>query len=53
MPRAPPTSRAVSLTAEATPCLDGGSELTMAVVAGVMARPMPTETIIIPAKKCQ
>ena len=36
-----PISRVVSLTAEATPCLAVGSELTMALVAGVMARPMP------------
>src|SRR5207244_2851342 len=42
MPRAVPISRVVSLTALATPCLAAGSELTMALVAGVMARPMPT-----------
>src|SRR4029450_8871794 len=34
-------SRAVSLTAEATPCLLGGSEAVMAVVAGVPARAIP------------
>ena len=41
MPSAVPISRVVSLTALATPCFAVGSELTIAFVAGVMARPMP------------
>ncbi len=41
MPNALPSSRAVSLTADATPCLAIDSEAVMAVVEGVPARPMP------------
>ena len=46
MPRAVPISRVVSLTALATPCFAVGSELTIAFVAGVMARPMPAPSRI-------
>ena len=36
-----PNSRETSFTAEATPCLAGGSEETIAVVAGVPASAIP------------
>ena len=41
MPKALPSSREVSLTAEATPCLLSGSDSVMAVVEGVPASAMP------------
>ena len=41
MPRAPPTSRVVSLTAEPTPALAGGTALMMLPVAGAAVRLMP------------
>ena len=48
MPRALPSSRAVSLTAEATPCLLSGSDSVIAVVAGVPASAMPAANSTIP-----
>ena len=42
MPRAPPTSRVVSLTAEPTPALDSGTDEMMALVAGAVVQAMPT-----------
>ena len=36
MPTAPPSSRTVSLSAEATPCFSGGSDSVIAVVDGLM-----------------
>ena len=42
MPTAPPSSRTVSLSAEATPCFSTGSDSVIAVVDGLMKRPMPT-----------
>ena len=41
MPSAAPTSRVVSLTAEATPCLSSGTELMIAEVVGAVHNPMP------------
>jgi hypothetical protein len=40
-PRAPPTWRVVSFTAEPTPALPSGSEPMTESVAGAMVRPMP------------
>ena len=40
-PSAPPNSRVVSLTAEPTPALAGGSEARMESVAGPVARAIP------------
>ena len=45
MPNAEPSSRAVSFTADATPCLARGSEPTMAFVAGVIASAVPPPMI--------
>ena len=42
-PRAPPTWRVVSLTAEPTPAFSRGSEPITLSVAGAMVRPMPTD----------
>ena len=50
-PNAAPSSRAVSFTAEATPCLDGGSEATMAFVAGVMARAAPAPMMSVATRR--
>jgi hypothetical protein len=41
-PRAPPTWRVVSLTADPTPALARGSEPMIDSVAGAMVMPMPT-----------
>ena len=41
MPRAAPTSRAVSLTADPTPALANGVAAMMSLVAGIMARLSP------------
>src|SRR3954447_26953643 len=41
MPRAPPTSRVVSLTADPTPALAWGTALMMLPVAGAAVRLMP------------
>ena len=46
-PRAPPTSRVVSLTAEPTPACAGGREPMMDSVAGAMVSPMPAASTII------
>ena len=43
MPTAAPTSRVVSLTAEATPALSWGREVTMASVAAGKANAMPAD----------
>ena len=40
-PNVPPSSRAVSLTADPTPALAGGSAPMMASVAGALTRPSP------------
>ena len=53
MPRAPPTSRVRSLTAEAMPCLCPGSEETIAVVAGAVASARPMPVISAPMPKRQ
>ena len=53
IPRVPPTSRAASLTAEATPCLLGGSAATMSVVAGAVASAIPAPTGRMPASSSQ
>ena len=47
-PNAAPSSRAVSLTADATPCLARGSDATIALVAGVIASaaPMPMTMVV-------
>ena len=45
MPNAEPSSRAVSFTAEATPCFARGNEPTMAFVAGVIAGAVPAPMI--------
>ena len=47
-PIAPPTSRTVSLSADATPCRSGGSDSVIAVVDGVIASPMPSPTTARP-----
>ena len=46
MPTAPPTSRTVSFSADATPCFSTGSDAVIAVVEGVIvnAMPMPMTT---------
>ncbi len=41
-PRAPPVCLVVSLTAEPTPALPGGSDPMIDSVAGAVVRPMPT-----------
>ena len=46
-PRAPPTNRVVSLTAEPTPAWARGSEPMIDSVAGAMARPIPAATIML------
>ena len=51
MPRALPSSRAVSLTAEATPCSLSGSDSVMAVVAGVPASAIPAANSTRPRAK--
>ncbi len=53
MPRALPSSRAVSLTAEATPCLLSGSDSVIAVVDGVPASAIPAANRTRPSAKCQ
>ena len=53
MPSAPPTSRDRSLTAEATPCWPPGRAEVIALVAGVMAQPMPTPRMRIPLTSSQ
>jgi hypothetical protein len=49
-PRAPPTSRVVSFTAEPTPAFSRGREPMMESVAGVMARPIPTPIVTMTAR---
>jgi len=44
MPRAAPTSRVVSLTADATPCLPSGTDVMMAEVVGAVNIPTPVLT---------
>jgi hypothetical protein len=51
IPKALPSSRPVSLTADATPCFDTGSDEVIAVVAGVPASPIPNANGTIPATK--
>ena len=46
-PRAPPTNRVVSLTAEPTPAWVRGSEPMIDSVAGAMAKPIPAATIML------
>ena len=41
MPSAPPSSRTVSFTADATPCLSGGNAPVIAVVDGARPSPKP------------
>lgn len=41
MPTAAPTSRVVSLTAEATPCFSSGTAFMIAEVVGATHKPMP------------
>ncbi len=53
MPNVPPTSRAASFTADATPCLLPGTAETMSVVAGAVASAMPAPTGTIPASSSQ
>ena len=53
MPMAEPSSRETSFTAEATPCLARGNELTMAVVAGVDASDTPTPNTPRPTRNDQ
>ena len=53
IPSVPPTSRAASFVAEATPCLWAGRAATMSVVAGAIASAMPTPTGRIPASTSQ
>ena len=49
MPMAPPSSRARSFMAEATPCSEAGSASVIEVVAGVMAVPAPAPSGMRPA----
>jgi len=53
MPKALPSSREVSLTAEATPCLLSGSDSVIAVVDGVPANAMPAANSTSPMANCQ
>jgi hypothetical protein len=53
IPKAPPTSRARSFTAEATPWRWAGSEETIAVVAGAVASAIPMPVSSAPAPKRQ
>ena len=53
VPSAPPTSRDRSFSAEPTPCCARGSASVMAVVAGVMAAPMPMPSGTRPASISQ
>ena len=48
MPTAPPSSRTVSLSADATPCFSTGSDSVIAVVDGLISRPMPTASTSSP-----
>ena len=45
MPTAAPTSRVVSLTAEATPCFSVGTAFMIAEVVGATHKPMPALVI--------
>ena len=49
MPSAPPSSRARSFMAEATPCSEAGSASVTDVVAGVIAMPAPAPSEMRPA----
>ena len=53
IPIAPPTSRERSLSADPTPCRAGGSASVIAVVAGVIAAPIPTPSTTSPAARSQ
>ena len=53
MPMADPTSRATSFTADATPCWATGSELMIAVVAGVDTSAEPAPVTRRPTKNSQ
>ena len=50
-PRAPPSSRVVSLIAEPTPALSSGTEPMIAPVAGAIARLMPRASRTIAASR--
>ena len=50
IPMAPPSSRTVSFKAEATPCWSCGRDSVMAVVDGLIARPMPRPTSSRPGR---
>ena len=41
MPRAPPSSRVVSFTADPTPAFDSGTDVMISPVAGAAVMPMP------------
>ncbi|CNJ09283.1 Uncharacterised protein [Mycobacterium tuberculosis] len=45
MPSAPPISREVSFTAEATPCFSSGTAPMIAEVVGAVHIPMPVASI--------
>lgn len=47
MPSAAPTSRVVSLTADATPCFSSGAAFMIADVADAVHRPMPMDITVI------
>jgi hypothetical protein len=53
MPKAPPTSRAVSLTADPTPARPTGRAAITAPVAGAPTLPMPTPSTTRPAARTQ
>ena len=53
MPTAPPSSRTVSLSAEATPCFSDGSDSVIVIVDGLMHRPMPSATTSRPGSTDQ
>jgi hypothetical protein len=52
IPSALPSSRAVSLTAEAMPCFVSGNDFVMAVLEGVPASAIPAANSMRPIAKC-
>ena len=53
MPRAPPTSRVTSLTAEPTPDFESGSDDTIMPLAGAMRVAMPPDISTRKMTRCQ
>src|SRR5581483_6265937 len=52
-PRAPPSSRVVSLTADPTPALRSGIDAMIPVVDGAIDRPIPAPIVTMASTRCQ